>query len=277
MGRLREGHAAHRHRVLVAVMNSRRDFQIAHDHGWYRIPWDRAPRRIGADFLAFYQTGAFDEQRWAITYYSPITRYRLVSRRTLLPDEPDHPRADDLYYKIEIGPLLPLPHPIPSARLRRITFIPTTLERLLQAEEINDLWIGSSEEERLWLAFKERGLCPERRYPLREQNPEYCLDFALFCKEGKVGVCIEGAPEVENVGVVCERPMVEDYDVAALGWRLLRLGTAEVRTPQPSCVETVADAVEAYGGPLSGSQKGDNLLTEHGGRRANEHRNSLDK
>ena len=245
-----EGHVPARSRVLVAVLNSLRDFEIARHQGWYRIPFDRAPRRVGADFLAFYQTKPFAGEGWAVNYYSPIRRYRLASRRVLLPDEPEHPRADAIYYKIEIGPLLRLPHPIPSARLRRITFIPTTLERLLQAEEINDLWCGGLEEERLWLAFKEQGLSAERRYPLREANPEYCLDFALFCKKGKIAILVDTTPEIENVRVVRERPLVEDYDVAASGWTLLRLSSEEVRGAQPACLERTLDAVEGHGGLL---------------------------
>ena len=29
----------------------------------------------------------------------------MVRRRDLLPDEPDHPRADQAYYKLQLGPL----------------------------------------------------------------------------------------------------------------------------------------------------------------------------
>ncbi|MDH4207650.1 MAG: DUF559 domain-containing protein [Anaerolineae bacterium] len=250
MSAANEVHGSLKSRVLVAVMNSTSDFEIALNQGWYRIPFARAPRRLGADFLALYQTKAFGAEGWAVNYYSPIRRYRLVLRRVLLPAEPGHPRADALYYKIEIGPLLRLPHPIPSARLRRITFIPTTLERLLKAEEINDLWCGSVDEERLWLAFKEQGLNAERRYPFREQDPDYCLDFALLCRKGKVAIFLDSTPEVENVRVVRESPLVEEYEVAALGWTLLRLNSDEVRGAQPSCFERILDAVQEQGGLL---------------------------
>ena len=122
-------HPARSSRVLVAVMNNQRDFHIARDQGWYRIPYQRAPARVGADYLAFYHTKAFPEERWAVCYYAPVRHYRVLSRRSLLPGEPSHPRADALYYKVEIGELRRLPRPIPSHRLRRITFIPTTQER----------------------------------------------------------------------------------------------------------------------------------------------------
>jgi UV DNA damage endonuclease len=138
-------------RVLVAVMNAPRDLWLAREQGWYRIPLARAPRLVGADYLAFYQTRAFGQEAWAIRYYAPITGYRVVMRRDLLPDEPEHPRARDWYYQILIGSLQRLEPAIPSRRLRRVTFIPTTLSRLLSALEINDLWMRDRLQERLWI------------------------------------------------------------------------------------------------------------------------------
>ncbi len=32
--------------VLIAILNNRRDFQIARDQHWYRIPVERAPRGL---------------------------------------------------------------------------------------------------------------------------------------------------------------------------------------------------------------------------------------
>ncbi|HIP95651.1 MAG TPA: hypothetical protein EYH32_00365, partial [Anaerolineae bacterium] len=78
--------------VLVAVINNLRDFEIARDQGWYRIPVNRAPRRLGADYLAFYQTKVFGAEGWAVNYYAPVLRVRLARRRDLLPAEADHPR-----------------------------------------------------------------------------------------------------------------------------------------------------------------------------------------
>ena len=114
---------ARRRTVLVAVVNNVADLQRAAAQGWYRIPQRRAPRRIGADYLAFYQTGAFKAQEEAqtVTYYAPTRRYQLLTRRELLPEEANHPRADDFYFRIELGPLQRLATPIPSATMRRVT------------------------------------------------------------------------------------------------------------------------------------------------------------
>jgi hypothetical protein len=52
--------------VLVAVVNHPRDLEIVRLLGWYRIPLRTAPKVVAVDYLAFYQTGTFGEQRWRI-------------------------------------------------------------------------------------------------------------------------------------------------------------------------------------------------------------------
>jgi hypothetical protein len=159
---LREARPGTGERVLVAVMNNRRDLAIAREQGWYRIPVKRAPSQVGADYLAFYLTGAFPPgMRHRISLYAPILAYRLATRIELLPEQADHPRAGDRYFKIEIGELVELDRPVLSPRLRRVTFIPTTLERLVNAAEINDLWDKTAHQETLWAALKTEMERPE--------------------------------------------------------------------------------------------------------------------
>jgi hypothetical protein len=143
-------------RVLVGIVPRLADWERVRQEHWYRIPVARAPRRIAAEYLAFYHPKVFKDLRWTITYYAPIEAYHIVPRRELLPDEADHPRGDDLYYKLEIGPLQALPAPIPSRNLRRVTFILTTLSRLYQAREINDLWLKEKANAPLDRAFRLR-------------------------------------------------------------------------------------------------------------------------
>ncbi len=90
------------------------------------------------DWLAFYQTSKFGDKKWAINFVAPVLGHELATRAELLRTQPDHPRADEQYYKIQIGPLERLPRPIPSRRWRCLTFLCTTGERLLAAEELND-------------------------------------------------------------------------------------------------------------------------------------------
>ncbi len=127
--------------VLVVVVNNRCDWQRVVNEGWYRIPLKHAPQPIAADYLAFYLTKAFDVERWQVRCYAPVLRYQLLARRDLIPDEPAHPRANERYYRVDVGPLQQLTVPLLSRRLRRVTFIPTTLERLCTTSDLADLWL----------------------------------------------------------------------------------------------------------------------------------------
>jgi hypothetical protein len=178
-------------RVLVAVMNRPKDFEIARDEGWYRIPEGRAPRGMFFEYVAFYFTGAFGDRKWAVHYYARILGHELVTRRNLLPDEADHPRAGELYYKLQLGPLQQREPPIVSRRWRRIAFIHTTWDRFEAAQEINDLFVEGGEfVDRLYHALREVGMAAERRYPVRDAGIEYIVDLALPCREGVLAVDI---------------------------------------------------------------------------------------
>ncbi len=176
--------------VLVAVVNNQRDFERARDEHWYRIPVKRAPRQIAAEYLALYQTAKFGGQGRRINFYAPILRYHIAARAELIPDQPDHPRADDQYFKLELGELIPLPEPIGNARQPRITFITTTLERLLNARDVSDLWLRAAARQKLYAAVRERGLAVECWYPVEMgDRPE--ADLALLGPRGRISLYIE--------------------------------------------------------------------------------------
>lgn len=143
--------------VLVAILPTRRDLEIARVLGWYRIPVQSAPKTVDVDWIAFYLTADFDEQKWAVRYISDVKGHELVQRRDLISDEPTHERATEPYIKVQIGRLYKLPRPIPSEGWKRFTFLYTTGERLQQAQKLKDLRIKSSGERALlWRIMRER-------------------------------------------------------------------------------------------------------------------------
>jgi hypothetical protein len=182
--------------ALVAILRTHQDFAIAREQGWYRIPVDSAQRilrdRWPPEWLAFYQTKTFGGQAYAVNYASIITGIDTMQRRELFPDDPDDERSERLYYRISFDRLKPLPAPIPSRRLRRIVFIPTTFAKLQTATEINDLFDDSPLENEVWTALKERSIPAERQEPVWVDAKRYYLDFAIYCARGRLDVETDG-------------------------------------------------------------------------------------
>ena len=142
--------------ILVAVLPSPRDLEIARLLGWYRIPFRTAPKVVAVDYLAFYQPASFGQEGGRIQYVAALLGHELTTRGELLQTEADHPRAAEEYYKLQIGPLERLARPIPADKWRRITFFYTTGEYLLKAQTVHDLIIQSGERQLLWQSLRER-------------------------------------------------------------------------------------------------------------------------
>lgn len=173
-------------RILVAVMNNKKDWQRVQDEGWYRLPVKHAPAGTPHfDYLAFYFTSVFGSDKWAIHYYARVEGHELVTRRDLIPAEPEHKRAGDWYFKLQLGPLQHKLPPIVADAWRRITFLVTTGDRFETAEEINDLFETKSPAGRLYVTLKEAGFHPERDWPLKESGVTYQVDLALPLGEHK--------------------------------------------------------------------------------------------
>jgi hypothetical protein len=142
--------------ILVCLLPSLRDLEIARLLGWYRIPFRSAPKVVAVDNLAFYQPGSFGDEAGKIEWMAPVRGHELTTRGELLKDETDHPRAGEEYYKIQLGPLERLPHPVVAERWKRLTFLYTTGEYLLKARTLNDLVVQSDERALLWQSLRER-------------------------------------------------------------------------------------------------------------------------
>lgn len=145
--------------ILVAIMPSPRDLEIARMLGWYRIPLRTAPKVVAVDYLAFYQPASFgDDHKWIIEFFAPVVGHELLTRAEILNNEADHPRAHEEYFKIQIGEVKKLPNSIPTGKWKRISFIYTTGERLLNAKNIRDLGVHHEERQVLWRQLKERAV-----------------------------------------------------------------------------------------------------------------------
>jgi hypothetical protein len=174
--------------ILVCLLPTPRDLEIARLLGWYRIPFRTAPKVVAVDALAFYQPGSFGDEAGRIEWIAPVRGHELTTRGELLHDEENHPRAKEEYYKIQLGPLEKLPQPIIADKWKRLTFLYTTGEYLLKAKTLNELVVQSDERQLLWKSLHERA----------ENEQVYKTDFPEGAIPAEVLATLLGIKELEE-------------------------------------------------------------------------------
>jgi hypothetical protein len=147
--------------------------------GWYRIPLRTAPKVIAVDKLAFYQSGSLGVSGRQINFFANVRGHELTTRVELLNDETSHPRANEEYYKIQLGELEQLSPPIIADKWKRLTFLYTTGEYLLKAKTLNDLVVNPEERTVLWRSLRERA---EKDQLYKTDLPEVNIPPKLLVK-----------------------------------------------------------------------------------------------
>jgi len=238
-------------RVLASLVPTMADWQIAREQNWYRIPVPSAPKPMEFGWLAFYQgKKLFGDEAFSIRYRARISACEIFKRGELLPDEVNHPRAGEEYYKLSFDRMEELPRPILSRRQRFIVFIATTLDKLENAEELNDLFHDSPLEDEMWGALKRENLEAERQWHLTARRQNYCLDFAIFCANGKLDI------ECDGDAWHSEKPQIagdnaRNNALETLGWSVLRFNTKQIREQLDDCLYHVREIVSRSGGILA--------------------------
>jgi hypothetical protein len=175
-------------RVLVGVINRKRDFEIARTQGWYRIPQAQLPRGVNVEYLAFFLSGkVFKEQSGGIHYYTKRKGVELAHRRDLLPKEANHPRAGNVYYKVQIGELIPKEPPVLNPTKRSIGFIHTTWDRFVHARQISDLYSKADYYvDRIYHALRTYGVQPDRFWEAEQRDTGLAPQLRILCEKGTI-------------------------------------------------------------------------------------------
>lgn len=246
-----------RNQVLIAIVNSERDFALARDHHWYRIPVSSAKKWVGErwppQWLALYQTKIFGLQAFAVNYYARVRSIKEVLRHDLFPDEPLNEKTNNRYYQLNLGRLQLLSSSIMSKRWRRITFINTTWDKLQSADEINDLFDDSPLEDIIWQQLKRLAINAERQEFIKVKQRNYMLDFAIYCQKGKLNIETDGDTwHVTPIGAANDN--LRDNALKSVGWSVLRFTTQQIREQATTyCVPTIADTINTLGGISEGT------------------------
>ncbi len=176
-------------RVLVGVLKRKKDFRMAQEQGWYRIPQGNAPKGIYAEYIALFFSRAFGDQNGGIHYYARRTGLELATRRDLLPDEPRHKHADAVYHKLTFPALKAKVPPILNDPPRRFSFIYTTWDRFIDAETISDLYSEADHfVDRVFNALQDAGYRPRRAWEAEGHYPRQAAQVSVLCEHGEVVV-----------------------------------------------------------------------------------------
>lgn len=233
--------------VLVGVVNRPKDLEIASEGHWYRMPTRFSPKRK-AKYLALYQTHCFGKMGKAINYYGRIEGSESVPRRVLLPDEPNHPRVDELYERLFLGPLKETPSRIENRSRRRISFGFTTLRRLLSANEISDLFDIPPIEEIMRQALEDNDIQSLHEYCLMENGRcRYRLDFAIFCRNGRIAVECDNEKWHKQPAQQA-RDRKRDIWLKEHSWLILHFPGARINGEVDTCIDELKKTISDLGG-----------------------------
>jgi hypothetical protein len=215
-------------RVLVGVINRKRDLEKAQVEHWYRVPQGRASKGIHAEYIAFYLSKAFKDLNGGIHYYARRTGIELARRRDLLPEEANHPRADALYHKLQLGELRRKDPPVLNPTKRPVTFIYTTWDRFIAAKVLADLYSDADHfVDRVFHALEHSGVHPQRTWEVELQDKDGGAQLLIECQEGTVIA-----------------------STVARGEHVIPLKVEDSPEAVQTSVNTILAAIRSYGGPL---------------------------
>ncbi|MBI2069987.1 MAG: DUF559 domain-containing protein [Elusimicrobia bacterium] len=241
--------------VLICVVKSPKDLNMILRSRLYRIPQSHAPKRK-LRYVAFYQPVSTQENLGLIKmrpqgfdglirYWASVRKIETVKRRDIVRDEPEHPRANEPYYLLHLGPCRTLPQPILNQRRMRVTFGFTTLGKLKNCREVKELFDLPPIEEMVEEYVKATGFPYRREYTIRlTPKKRWRLDFALFLKTSRLGIECDGFRSHRRADQK-QKDKIKDADLSVLGWRILRLSEGEIMNDQKACREKIAAALKS--------------------------------
>ncbi|MBN2471386.1 MAG: hypothetical protein JXN59_11725 [Anaerolineae bacterium] len=174
-------------RVLVGVINRKIDFDHVKNDHWYRIPCKQLDHGVHAEYLAFYQSRSFGADNGRIRYFARRTGHELVRRVDLLPEEPNHPRAKQAYYKLQLGELREKLPPVVNPTRRPVVFVYTTWDRFVAATEIADLYSAADYfVDRVFYALRGAGVAVERSWEAACVTDDGGAQLVVPCRNGEL-------------------------------------------------------------------------------------------
>jgi len=232
--------------VLVAVLKNKHDLDILLNKNWYRIPVKSSPK-TQPDYIAFYQPVIFDAQGKCIQYYARVLRYQTSKRSDLLPDEANHLKANDPYFRIRLSKVKRLAKPIRNIVPRRISFGFTTLNRLLKAKDILQLYNVAPTEQIIENGLSEAGIKAIAQHHFSNGKKRFCLDFAIFCQQGKIALECDNK-KAHSGRQQQEKDKIKNAFLRHYDWTVIRFSEQDIIFNLPTCITRVKKTIHKLGG-----------------------------
>ncbi len=243
--------------VLVAAVPEVKDWLLLTEKLWYRIPNEnRVPSNIvdgTAKYIAFYHNSKYkDELKYKIVHWAKISQIVQATRSDLFPKETTNPhKANRQYFKVEFEELKELEKPIVSRQGRRLLFVPTTSEKLFCGKTtINHLFKTSHLEKKMVAIMEDMNISFDREwYETVDDKHKYHLDFAIFCKLGKIDVECDGNQyHMGDDNVHYDK--TRNNELEGDKWKVLRYTTKHFNEDEAHIRKTLRKAVVQYKGCL---------------------------
>ena len=233
--------------VLVCVLKTSGDRELLLKEKWYRVPLKHAPRRK-PKYLAFYQPLKFGERGEKIELYGRVKYWMLKKRKELIPEEKDHPRAEDTYLQFMLGRIIKLRKPVLNRRGIRVSFGFTTLDKLRHSPDIRRLFDIPPIEGVFENMLGKNEIAFYRELRVRRENGKiFRLDFALPCRRGLIDVECDGfrwhSHKIQRL-----KDRRRDRELKKLGWKVMRITEEELVRKPAVALRRVKKLLRKFGG-----------------------------
>jgi very-short-patch-repair endonuclease len=233
--------------VLIGVVKRKVDLEHLRKDLWYRIPgnisFQRSPR-----YLAVYPTAGCGSGGGGISFYSTIREITRSRRIELLPEEDLHPRAEECYWKLHLGPPRRLTRRIENRLRRRITFAYTTRKKLLQAHEIGELFgIPPLEEIMRRSLLKAKITTTPQFCVMCRKICRYRIDFAIFCRKGKIALECDHSRWHQRPARK-KKDRERDRWLKRRGWMIIHLTENNIINNPVEAIELIDNQIGIMGG-----------------------------
>ncbi|MFH1050835.1 MAG: DUF559 domain-containing protein [bacterium] len=112
---------------------------------------------------------------------------------------------------------------------------------------MNDLYIGTDIEEKMWHQIKKNEIQAEREFFVKVENKYFFLDFALFCQSGKIDVECDGDANHKKSDDV-EYDKDRDTLLESDGWKTMRFTSTKINDKIDESIIRIKKAVDNFGG-----------------------------